>query len=427
MIGRYSCESINKIWSDAGKFSCWFDVEIAHLEAQACCAEILAFLKAKQKLIDWDKFAEQVAKHEAYLKHDVLAFLRVLEDEFSDAASKLHRGLTSSDIVDTAFALQLTKAGAEILSRLSELLKALWQKAQENKRKICLGRTHGQAAQPTTVGIKLLGHFCELSRGHKRLQKACEEIAVGKLSGAVGTYSYSSAEVEEKALSILGLRPETVASQIVSRDRHAQFFSTLAIIGGSLERLALEFRLLMHGQVGEAQEPFSHKQQGSSAMPHKKNPVLCENISGLMRLVRSYSLAILENQALWHERDISHSSVERVVAPDATNIMAFCLKRMTDIIIALEFNYEQIANNLAHAGDSLQSQAIMIALIDKGLARSQAYDIIQKAAFKKSSLQVALVKAGINNYLSNDELQSLLALPKLSDAEDLLFDRARNF
>jgi len=425
MIPRYESEAMNTIWSDSNKFALWLEVEIAHLKAQKRDEDLVDFFKAKQKTIRWDIFVERVREHEAYLKHDVLAFLHALEDEFGEPARELHRGLTSSDIVDSAFALQLKKAGEYLKNQLVVLLDALWQKALDSRGKLCLGRTHGQAAQATTFGIKLLGHLCELARGHVRLGEAIKEIAVGKLSGAVGTYAFSDSHVEERALSALGLAPETVATQIVARDRHAQFFSALAILAGSLERLAVELRLLMHGHVKEASEPFSKRQQGSSAMPHKKNPILCENITGLMRLVRSYSHAILENQALWHERDISHSSVERVVALDATSLMDFSLTRMTGVVAALVLDYERMSKNLADAGQSIASQAVLVALMDKGLWRSEAYELVQKAALAQAlNFKAALKQAGIHEWLQEDELDILLETPTLITNEALLFSRA---
>ncbi len=426
MIPRYESEAMNTIWSEQAKFACWLDVEIAHLEAQEGSSDLVDVLKNKQKTINWDTFTHRVHKHEAYLKHDVIAFLRSLEDEFGEYARKLHRGLTSSDIVDTAFALQLKKASDHLENKLKILINTLWQKALENRGRLCLGRTHGQGAQPITFGIKLLGHLCELARGHERLVQASKDIAVGKLSGAVGTYAHSDAKLERLALDALGLKAETVATQIVARDRHAQFFCTLAIIAGSLERLALEFRLLMHGQVREASEPFSNKQQGSSAMPHKKNPVLCENITGLMRLVRSYSGAILENQALWHERDISHSSVERVVALDATSLMDFALTRMTSVVTGLVLDYSRMSENLADFGQSLASQAVLVALIDKGLWRSEAYELVQKAALAThNNFKTALKEAGIQEWLKEEELELLLGTPVIIAHEDLLFSRVQ--
>jgi adenylosuccinate lyase len=426
MIPRYQSEAMNKIWSEAAKYACWFDVEIAHFKAQEHDQALVDFFITKQKNIDWDAFACRVSEHELYLKHDVLAFLRALEDELGEPARKLHRGLTSSDIVDTAFALQLKKSNNYLCHQLNVLLDALWQKALESRGKLCIGRTHGQAAQPMTFAIKLLGHLCELARGHMRLKEASKVISVGKFSGAVGTYAFSDEKIESRALSFLGLEPETVATQIVARDRHAQFFTALAILAGSLERLATELRLLMHGGVREACEPFSSKQQGSSAMPHKKNPILCENITGLMRLVRSYSMAILENQALWHERDISHSSVERVVALDATSLIDFALMRMTKIITGLVLDYERMSSNLADAGSSIASQAVLVALLDKGLWRSEAYDLVQKAALATGkNFKNALIEAGVHRWLKEEELENLLQAPTGVASEALLFNRAQ--
>jgi adenylosuccinate lyase len=319
--------------------------------------------------------------------------------------------------------LQLKKAALQLQKQLKILLELLWLKALENRGLLCVGRTHGQAAQPLSIGIKFLSHFCELSRGYMRFKDAAKECAVGKFSGAVGTYAYSSPEIEAQALAFLGLEKEPVATQIVARDRHAHYFSSLALIAGSLERLALELRLLMHGAIAEAYEPFSLKQQGSSAMPHKKNPILCENISGLMRLVRSYAVASLENQALWHERDISHSSVERVIAPDATNIMDFALERMSMIVNNLVLDHKVIHKHFIKETHHFCSQALMIALIDKGLARREAYVFIQEAS-QAPDFKQALLDKDIHKYIKKDELEKLLITPQEIENEALLFSRA---
>lgn len=428
MIPRYQTEAMKAIWSDEAKFKSWLQVEIAHLEAQKQHSKDLGFLKNQAQSIDWSEFSKRVAHFDSHIKHDVIAFLRTVEEQMGEHARFLHRGLTSSDIVDTAFALLLKKASEQLLHRLLGLVNILWLQANKSRGVLCLGRTHGQAAEPTTFGIKLLGHLCELARGYQRLKIAADQISVGKLSGAVGVYAHTDPEVEKTALQALGLKPETIGTQVVARDRHAEFFCTLAIIAGSVERLAVEFRLLMHGQVQEAYEPFAKHQQGSSAMPHKKNPIGCENISGLMRLVRSYAVAALENQALWHERDISHSSVERVIAPDATTLLDFALDRLTQIVSGLVFDSSRMSANVSTAGDALRSQALLAALLDTGLMRSEAYELVQQAAQAISAqfnFKSALQKLGVSKYLSESKLDQILLAPSTVPHEDLLFDRAQ--
>ncbi|HXW60189.1 MAG TPA: adenylosuccinate lyase, partial [Myxococcota bacterium] len=360
-------------------------------------------------------------------RHDVIAFLTTLEEELGEDARFIHRGLTSSDVVDTAFALSLKKASEKIEEELRALILALWQQAKNMQDVLILGRTHGQAAEPMTFGIKLLSHVAELVRGLRRLKKVQVEISVGKFSGAVGTYAYVHPRVEEEALNALGLKAETIATQVVARDRHASFFTSLAVIAGSIERLATELRLLAQSKLQEVNEPFLSEQKGSSAMPHKKNPILSENVCGLMRLVRSYALASMENQALWHERDISHSSVERVIAPDATSIMDFALSRLRSVIEDLVVNKERMAIHVKEVGDIVHSQGIMLALIDKGMGRKEAYELVQKAALGGHSFRDNLKKLGVFEKLSEEELKEICSSAAYKAHEQLLFERVRTY
>ena len=287
-----------------------------------------------------------------------------------------------------------------------------------------LGRTHGQAAEPLSFGMKLLSHVAELVRGLERLKNAREKISVGKLSGAVGTYAYVHPSIEKQALLALGLRPETIATQVVARDRHAEFFCTLAIIAGSVERLAVELRLLAHGGLKEVAEPFAAGQKGSSADAHKKNPILTENISGLMRLMRAYAIAALEDQALWHERDISHSSVERVIAPDATSVLEFALTRLRGVVEGLVVDREAMARHLDEAGDHVYSQGVMLALIEKGMGRKEAYELVQKAALAGDErFKNNLEQLGVMEKLNEAELSALCTSRTFLTHEALLFER----
>lgn len=416
MIPRYQTEFMNQLFLDEQKYYQWFLVEIAHLQSQLSFKKqndpaLIKRLYDKASTIDWSAFAKKVAVFEKDTRHDVIAFLHALEEELGADARMIHLGLTSSDVVDTAFSKLLSTAGSEILRKLSGLIKEIFLKAEANKGVACLGRTHGQAAEPMTFSIKLLGHACELHRSFKRITAAVNEISVGKLSGAVGVYAHTGPEVEAEALKLYGLFPETVSTQVVARDRHAAFFSSLAVLAGSMERLALEIRLLMHGEVAEVSEAFLPKQKGSSAMPHKKNPILSENICGLMRLVRSYALSALENQALWHERDISHSSVERVIAPDCLNIMDFSLDRLKNIIKNLEVFPEKMAENLSSHSDSLLSQAAMLSMVEGGMMRQQAYEIVQEAVMK-GKLKEKIETLG-------------LKLSQADHAEEMFFERVK--
>lgn len=430
MIDRYQSAFMKQWWSEANKYRTWFKVEVAYLEAYLARQGILgdaAALKALSDKIDWTAFATQVQIYDARVKHDVIAFLHVLEDQAGALARLVHIGLTSSDIVDTSFALLLQGASFEIDKKLDGLIKILMRQAERYRGVATLGRTHGQGAEATTFGIKLLGHAAEFARGRERLKIAVTGVGVGKFSGAVGVYAHTHPEIERAALKELGLEAETIATQVVARDRHAAFFSALAILAGSVERLAVEIRLLMHGQIREAFEPFSVKQKGSSAMPHKKNPVLSENLTGLMRMVRSYAIAALENQSLWHERDISHSSVERIIAPDATSLMDFALSRLSEVMDGLVVDEKRLQENLEDAGDRLFSQGVMLALVAKGMMRQEAYELVQKAALNPAhSLRANLIDLGIKKYLSDDEVTAVFSPQSGLKFEDDLFGRVED-
>jgi adenylosuccinate lyase len=315
-------------------------------------------------------------------RHDVIAFLTHVEELAGAEARWLHRGMTSSDVLDTSFALLLVRATDAILARLGKLVEALDRRAVEHAKTPMIGRSHGIHAEPITFGVALAGHLAEMKRARVRLGVARAEIAVGKVSGAVGTYAHLSPSIEARTLGALGLSPETVSTQVVARDRHAAYFSTLAVVAAGIERLATNVRHWQRTEVAEAEERFTAGQKGSSAMPHKRNPISSENLCGLARMVRAYAAPALEDVALWHERDISHSSAERMIAPDATTTLAFMLERATSLVDGLVVYPENLRKNLERTDGLFFSEAILLRLVDKGLARQDAYVIVQKSAMK---------------------------------------------
>jgi adenylosuccinate lyase len=330
-----------------------------------------------------DRFPlERIAALERTLKHDLIAFLTAAGEVIGPAARHLHRGMTSSDVLDTALAVQLGEAGDLLVAALDAALEALEARARQHARTPCIGRTHGMHAEPTTFGLKLALAWDELYRGRRRLVEAVQGVRVGKLSGAVGTFAHLDPEVEAEVCAALGLRPAPVSSQVVSRDRHAWLFSAMALLATSIEKLAVEVRHLQRSEVGEATEAFTPGQKGSSAMPQKQNPILSENLSGLARLVRGYAQAALEDVVLWHERDISHSSVERVIGPDATIVLHFMLIRLRALVEGLEVHPERMAAHLAASGGAWAAQRAMLLLVEAGLSREEAYACVQAAALR---------------------------------------------
>lgn len=379
MIPRYSRKEISEIWSDLGRFKIWLEVELKVTEELEKIGMVPTGTAEKiraKATID----PIRIAEIEAETKHDVISFVSQIVEVASPEAGYLHRGMTSNDLVDTAFALQLTRSGAIILSGIDTLAEEIKKRAYEHKDTATVGRTHGIHAEPTTLGIKFASWFAELKRARARLVNAIEDIKVGKIAGAVGTYSGLPPEVELSVLSSLGLRPETVPSQVVHRDRHAYFFSCLALLASSIERFAVEIRHLQRTEVREIEEPFSLGQKGSSAMPHKRNPILTENLCGLARLVRGYSDAAMENVALWHERDISHSSVERVIAPDACIVVDFMLHRFTTVVKGMVIYPDQIKRNIDLTRGLVFSGSLLTILVDHGVGRDDAYKLVQQHA-----------------------------------------------
>jgi adenylosuccinate lyase len=410
MIERYSRPQMKKIWSDESKFAKWLEVEIAVCEAWAELGVIPRQAIPKIKLARVNlKRMEEILKE---THHDVTAFLGSVAESLGDESRFVHLGLTSSDVMDTALSLQLVEA-AELLNQdIKELISVLAEKAIKYKYTPMMGRTHGIHAEPISFGLKLALWIEEMKRNRLRLAEAKRTIAVGKISGAVGTYATLSPEVEEKTCARLKLAPAPVSSQILQRDRHAQFTTTLAIISSSLEKFATEIRGLQRTETQEVEEPFGAGQTGSSAMPHKRNPELCERICGLSRLVRGYSLTAMENIALWHERDISHSSAERIILPDSCLVLDYSLALFTSVMRGLQVYPQRMKRNIELTKGLISSQRVMLALIDKGLSRQKAYQLVQRNAMKawkenKSFPNLLKADPEVTATLSQEELEPL--------------------
>jgi adenylosuccinate lyase len=382
VIDRYSRPAMARIWSDEGKLARWLDVELAALEGWAETSTIPADAVAEIAAKAEPPSPERVAEIEERTHHDVAAFVDAVASELGPAGRWFHYGLTSSDVVDTALALQIRDAGALILAGLERAFAAVVTRAEEHRETLQIGRTHGIHAEPTTFGLKLAGWAFELERSRVRLERALEGMRVGKLSGAVGTYSATDPEVERVACERLGLDPAPSSTQILQRDRHAELLSALAVAAASLEKFALELRHLARTEVSEVQEPFGSGQKGSSAMPHKRNPVVAERICGLARVVRAAATVGLENVALWHERDISHSSAERVVIPDAFLALDYMLDRFAWLIEGLVIRPERMRRNLESSHGLFFSQRLLLALVESGLERDEAYRLVQRHALR---------------------------------------------
>ncbi len=424
MIERYTRPAMAAVWTDETRLGHWLAVELALVDVLAERGEVpvdaARRLRASAR-VD----VRRMQEIEAEVKHDVIAFVSSVAETVGDEGRFLHLGLTSSDVVDTAFALQLRDAADLLLTELDHLRVAVKAQALRHKRTPMIGRTHGIHAEPITFGLKCASWYAELGRDRRRLAAARDEVRHGKLSGAVGTFANNDPSVEAAVLGRLGLVPEPIATQVVPRDRHAVFFTTLAVVAGTCERMALEIRHLQRTEVGEAAEPFGKSQKGSSAMPHKRNPILTENVCGIARLVRGYAMAALESIALWHERDISHSSVERVIAPDATIALDFAIARLTGVVADLDVRPEAMAANLARLGGAIFSEQVLLALVRKGVARDQAYRWIQRHALAGGDLQARLRDdADVRRHLDGDELASLFDIAHHLRHIDALFARA---
>lgn len=411
MIKRYTREAMGRIWTEENKFQTWLLVEILVCEALAKIGQVPK--KAAQNIRRKARFSlDRISAIEAETKHDVIAFLTNVGETVGPDARYIHLGLTSSDILDTAMAVRLREASKLILKGCDRLLLALKRKALAHKHTVMVGRSHGIHAEPITFGLKLALWYDEMRRNRRRMEQAMETVSVGKISGAVGTYANISPKVEPYVCKKLSLRPAAISSQIVQRDRYAEYFTTLAIVASTIEKIAVEVRHLQRTEVSEVEEYFSKGQKGSSAMPHKRNPIGSENLSGLARLVRSNAGAAMDNIPLWHERDISHSSVERVIAPDSTILIDYMLSRMTEIIRKLVVYPKRMQQNLKLNRGLIFSQQILLGLAMRGVSREAAYKMVQKCAMdawkkKKDFKELILNDSDIRKYLKIEEIETL--------------------
>jgi adenylosuccinate lyase len=429
MIPRYTPKDFAELWSAKRRFQTWLEVELAACDAMERAGTVPAGtaekIRAKSITIDPDRIDEI----ERTVKHDVIAFLTHVEELVGPDARWLHRGMTSSDVLDSSLAMLMRDALDAMMPRIDRLIAALGKRAKEHAHTPMIGRSHGIHAEPITFGLALAGHHAEIARGRSRLQMAREEIAVGKIAGAVGTYAHLSPAIEADALGKLGLRPETVATQVVARDRHAAYFSALAIVAAGIERLATNIRHWQRTEVAEAEEAFTAGQKGSSAMPHKRNPILSENLCGLARVVRMTVVPALENVALWHERDISHSSVERMIAPDATATLALMLERAAGLVEGLVVYDQNLRRNLEITGGLFFSEGVLLELVGKGVARQEAYVWVQRNAMKSGRketgfLDALCADADITSKLSVDEIRRCFDLGHVLKHVDAILARA---
>jgi len=428
MIERYSRPRMKEIWSEKNKFDQWLKVEIAACEAWAELGKIPKEVMPKIRKANCN--LERMAEILKVTHHDVTAFLRSVAESLGEESRFIHLGLTSSDIMDTALSLQLQEATNILEQDITEFITALENKAIEHKHTLMMGRTHGVHAEPITLGLKIALWVEEMKRNAQRVTAAKKVISVGKISGAVGTYATVPPQVEKIACAKLKLSPAPISNQIVQRDRHAQFMTTLAILTGSLEKIATEIRNLQRTETLELEEPFQTGQTGSSAMPHKRNPELCERICGLARLVRGYALTSMENIALWHERDISHSSTERIILPDACLVIDYAFSLLTPIIKNLNVHADNMRRNLEITHGLVFSQRVLLALINKGISREQAYKLVQNNAMKawqekENFLSLLEADEEISTHLSKSELASLFDYNYYLKYVDAIFERLK--
>jgi adenylosuccinate lyase len=427
MISRYTRKEMGKIWSEENKFRLWLEIEILACEAQAQLG--VAPKEAVRKIRELAKFdVHRIEEIERETKHDVIAFLTDVAKAVGPESRYIHLGMTSSDILDTALAVQMKQSGELLLQDLRRFKEILGRRAKEFKHTVMVGRTHGIHAEPTTFGLKLALWYDETNRNIERMQRAVETVSFGQISGAVGTYGHLDPFVERYVCEKLGLKPAPISSQILQRDLHAEFLSTLAIIGSSLEKFATEIRHLQKTELLEAEEYFSKGQKGSSAMPHKRNPITCERVAGLSRVLRGNALAALENVALWHERDITHSSVERVIIPDSCILADYMIATFSDIVDRLLVYPENMKKNLELTNGLIFSESVLLALAMKGWKREDAYRVVQGAAMevwqtKESFKEVLKKNKEVNNVLRDTELDELFDLRKNLKQVDYIFER----
>ncbi|MDZ7624134.1 MAG: adenylosuccinate lyase [Ignavibacteriaceae bacterium] len=429
MISRYTLPEMGKIWEDEFKFATWLKIEILACEARREMGEVPAEdLKTIKEKAAFD--VKRILEIEETTKHDVIAFLTNVAEYVGPASRHIHYGMTSSDILDTTLAYQMKSAGELLMKQMIELKEALKARAIEHKNTVCIGRSHGIHAEPTTMGLKFALWYEETKRNIKRLQSAIETISVGQISGAVGTFEHLSPKVEEYVCKKMDLKPASVSTQVIQRDRHAEFMNTLAVIGATLEKISIEIRHLQRTEVLEAEEYFSKGQKGSSAMPHKRNPVISERITGLARVLRANAVAALENVALWHERDISHSSVERIIIPDSCIALNYMLDLMIKLVKNLLIYPENMLKNLNLTRGLVFSQTVLLKLIDKGVSREDAYRIVQNSAMdvwanKDKFLKDELLKSKeVMSYVSQKELEEIFNTDKILKNVDYIFQRS---
>ena len=427
MIERYTTESMGKIWSDENKYKVWLDVEIAVLEV--LCQDGIVPIEDLETIKQKAKFSvDRINEIEAETHHDVIAFLTNLSENIGPSSRFVHLGMTSSDLLDTSLALQCKESGEIILKKLKVFHNILREMAIKYKNTFQIGRSHGVHAEPITFGLKLALWSEEISRHITRFEHSLEDIKFGQISGAVGTYQHLDPSVEIRTCKKLGLHASTVSNQVVQRDHHAQFLTCLALIGCTIEKISVEIRHLQRTEVLEAEEFFAKGQKGSSAMPHKRNPIITERLTGFSRLLRSNAIAAMENVALWHERDISHSSVERIIIPDSTNLMDYMLNKINKLFEHLIVYPENMMRNLNLTNGLIFSQEVLLSLIQKGLTREDAYKLVQKNAMKVWEEKIdfkELIKddAKISKLLSNNEIDELFDLNKILINIDKIFER----
>ncbi len=427
MIPRYSRPVMKKIWDEENKFKIWFEIEAHAADGMANNRTIPK--EAAKKIWELGKFEiDRINEIEKETKHDVIAFLTNLSENIGPEARFLHQGMTSSDVLDTTLSVQMVQATDILLEGLKKLLSSIKKRAFEHKNSICIGRSHGIHAEPTTFGLKLASFYAEFDRSYERLSRARDEISVCAISGAVGTFANIDPSVETYVASKMGLKPETISTQVIPRDRHASWFSCLSIIASSIERLAVEIRSLQRTEIREVEEYFSSGQKGSSAMPHKRNPVLTENLTGIARIVRASVIPAMENVALWHERDISHSSVERVFAPDASIALDFAIARMNNVIENLLIYPDRMKENMDQLKGLVNSQQVLLKLTQSNISREDAYSIVQEIAMqvwdgKGSFLSLLKENNTIKDKISKEELVELFDENYHTKNTDFIFNR----
>ena len=427
MIDRYTLPKMREIWSEENKFRKWLEVEIAACEAWATLGKIPreALAKIKRKAAFDIKRINEIEKETA---HDLIAFLTSVAEKVGRESRFIHMGLTSYDVEDTARSMQMRDAAELMIKDIEDAIKIIKRRAKEEKNTVMMGRTHGVHAEPITFGLKLLVWVAEMERNLDRMNRAKEVVAVGKISGAVGTYAAVDPKVEEYVCKKLKLKSSPVSTQILQRDRHAEFLTTLAVVAASLEKFATEIRNLQRTEIWEVEEPFGKGQKGSSAMPHKKNPITCERIAGLARVVRGNAIAALENVALWHERDITHSSVERVILPDSCLLVDYMLQLFAKVMVGLVVFPQNMRKNIEKSGGLIFSQKLLLALTDKGLTREEAYRIVQTAAMKarasgRNLKEETLASRDALKHLSQEEINKIFDIRSHLKNVDVIFRR----